>query len=133
MRGLTLDTESYYLLSEIDKKTLIVSHSINVTIKYYQDWRYYGSINYASGELRNVVVLNRDVKACTSNAFIGCTFQEDLAIVITNNEVTNYSNNGGVTIRLNSRYENIFTIIHFPETYFKAQLNKVAELKLNAI
>jgi hypothetical protein len=131
MRGLTLDSESYYLLSEVDKKTLTVSHSIVISIEYFQDWRYYHSINNIRGEQRGIVVLNRDVKACSSNMFYGCTFQEDLAIIITDGEIINYSDNGGITFRLNSRYKNIYTLIHFPEKYLIAQLNKVAELRSN--
>lgn len=121
-RGLTLDIENYSIKTLVNKKTGVISHHVVIKIDYNMDWRYYDSISFKGGDSRQVNVIQRDVKACSGNMFSGCSFTETVSTSFTTEEVRQAMKNEGLLFRLNSRYNNIFTVVHFPPNYLEAQL-----------
>ncbi|MGX5913454.1 hypothetical protein ACR0ST_01790 [Aliidiomarina sp. Khilg15.8] len=121
-RGLTLDVENYYIRTSIDKESGAASHTVVIQVDYNMDWRYYDTISFKGGETRKVRVIDREVKACTSNMFSGCSFKEIVATSFTTQELQAAAQQEGLIFRLNSRYANIFTVVHFPPNYLRAQL-----------
>lgn len=126
-RGLTLDIFTYYLESKVNKKTQSVYHSLVFGIKYNQEWRYYDSLSFSGGETRKSYVIKRDVTSCSGNMFTGCAFHEIVSFPITDSELAEAANNGGLKFRINSKFKNIFTIGFFPTNYIEAQLKHVEE------
>lgn len=120
-----ISNETYYIASRVDKSDLTARHDIVIDLTYNQDWRYYQSISFEGGATRSVNVINREVQECTGNMFIGCIFNELVSVRFNRNELEEAADGEGLTFRLNSRFSNVFSIIHFPASYLKVQLQAV--------
>jgi hypothetical protein len=122
-RGLTIDVEKYYIRSNLGKlDNQFDSHQLYFEIKYSSnDWRFYNGANIKGGVAKKTTQITREVMYCSGNLFGACDYQEIIGVNF------NYSDlklgaQEGISVRLNTRYADLFSYVYLPPNYFQGYL-----------
>lgn len=119
-RGLLPETEKYCIRSWLGKgDDHYERHQLYYAVSYYGDWRFYRGANFKDGKTVNTVQISRDVLHCSSH--IGCNLSEAVGVPLTRDDIEKGAVNG-LTIRINTRYTNLFSYVTLPANYFQGYL-----------